>query len=138
LLTRKFALPSAVLAAFFLNAVMASIAESNQMQTNQDIEQLKLLTVFHYVAAALMTFLSLLPVVHLVMGVAILNGSFDNMANGQVPPREAGWALIAFASLLIIVGLTISACVALAGRRLQTYRSYTFCLVIASSAWCFR
>jgi hypothetical protein len=97
------------------------------MSQNEQI--LKLLSIFHYVVAVIAGLFSLIPTIHLVVGLAVVTGAIQ-------PPKEpfplslVGWFLVAFASVWILGGLTFATCVFLAGRSLARRRRYTFCLVM--------
>jgi hypothetical protein len=51
-----------------------------------DEEHLSLLSIFHYVVAGLGALFSLIPVMHILMGVGMLTGGFD----GPTTPRRGG------------------------------------------------
>jgi hypothetical protein len=104
------------------------------MSQNQDLEHLRLLSVFHYVVAGLVGLFSLIPVVHLTVGIGLVTGSF-----GEKDPSGliAGWFFIALASVFILCGLTAALCLVLAGSALAQHRRYTFCLVMAAVACVF-
>ena len=46
------------------------------MIPNKDAEQLKLLSIFHYVLGGLTAVFSLLPIIHLILGIAVVAGAF--------------------------------------------------------------
>lgn len=98
-----------------------------------DEEHLRLLSIFHYVVAGLTALFSLIPVMHILMGVGMLTGGFD----GPTTPQEGrifGWFFIAMGSALLLGGLAFSVCLAFAGRSLAQREHYTFCLVMAAVA----
>ena len=100
---------------------------------NRDEEQLKLLTIFHYVVAGCAAFFALFPALYLVLGLIMLlvPASFkDN--SGQPPPVFVAWIFIAIGSVFIFLGWTFAAFVVAAGRFLARRRHYTFCLVMAA------
>jgi hypothetical protein len=95
----------------------------------QDAEHLRLLSIFHYVVAAFAGLFSLLPLIHLAMGIAILRGAFDS-GHGQPPPTFFGWMLIGMATVFILLGLSYTVCLVLTGRWLAARTHYAFCFVI--------
>lgn len=101
----------------------------------RDLEHLRLLSVFHYVVAALATLISMFPLIHLGIGIAMVGGAFDG--DKAPPPPFVGWLLIAFAGSFILTGLTTALLIALAGRALARQRRYTFCCVMAGVACVF-
>ena len=102
------------------------------MNSNQDIEHLRLLSIFHYVAAGLLAVFSMFPIIHLIIGIAMVTGQFEDGGRGDPPPEIFGWIFILIPAMFIVCGLVMACCVAIAGQRLGQYRSYTFCLVIAA------
>ena len=101
------------------------------MNSNQDTEQLRLLSIFHYVVAGMGAMFSMIPIIHLVIGISIVLGGFEDFESGAAPPAFFGWMFIIIPAVFILFGLATAACVAIAGRRLGHHRSYTYCLVIA-------
>jgi len=102
---------------------------------NQDSEHLRLLSIFHYVLAGITACCSLLPVIHLAIGIGMLSGSFEQKEGPD--PRWIGLLFVIFACLFILCALTFSILVALSGRYLARRQRYTFCLVMACIACAF-
>lgn len=98
---------------------------------NRDEEHLKLLSTFHYVVAAIGALFSLFPIFHVIFGLAIIlvPNAFGGSAEG--PPPFVGWIFLTIGAVIILCGLTLSACIFAAGRFIAQRRNYTFCLVIA-------
>jgi len=99
---------------------------------NQDREHVRLLAVFHYVVAGLVAIFSLIPVIHLSIGIAMVSGAFPLPKPGEPDVRFIGWFLVAFAAIFIGCGLTLAAFIAIAGRNLWLHRRHLFCLVVAA------
>ena len=97
---------------------------------NQDLEHLRLLSIFHYVVAGLIGLVSLFPIFHLVMGIGIMTGALDT--EGDSAAALFGGLFAGFALLIILLGLTLAVVVAMAGRGLARHDGYTFCLVVAA------
>src|SRR6266849_3723467 len=100
---------------------------------DQDLEHLRLLAIFHYVVAALGALVSLIPVIHLVIGVAIVTGRLPEPKSGAVP-AAIGWLFITIAIVFISCGLAFATCLAAAGRFLARRKHYMYCLVMAALA----
>ncbi len=97
-------------------------------------DEVRLLSIFHWVLAGLATLFSALPVLYVAMGVAILQGRFD----GQKPPPEFfGWMMIAFGTAFMVMGLSYAALLAYAGRCVARTRHWTFVIVIAALSCAF-
>jgi hypothetical protein len=103
--------------------------------TTDDLQQLKLLSIFHYVVAGVTALFSLFPVIHLVMGLAIVTGHIPmESSNGEaapMDPRLFGWLFVGFAALFIVGGLTLAGFMAYAGRCIARRRRHLLCLVVA-------
>ena len=94
---------------------------------NQDEEHLKLLSIFHYVAGGLTGFFACFPVIHLIIGIAMLAGAFG----GEGPPAVFGLFFVMIALTFIAGGWTLTICMIVSGRRLARRTNYKFCFVIA-------
>jgi hypothetical protein len=101
----------------------------------EDERHLHLLSVFHYVVAAMLGLVSLLPLIYLAIGIAMVTGHLDGKGDDPAG-RVVGWFLACGAGFATLAGLSVSTCVALGGRFLARHRRYTFCLV-ASGLACF-
>jgi hypothetical protein len=100
---------------------------------NHDEEQLKLLSIFHYVVAGVAALFSLFPCLYVAMGLFILYGPGEFSKPGQNPPPAfLGWVMIGVGSVMITLGVTFAAFVLAAGRSLARRKRYTFCLVMAA------
>ncbi len=99
---------------------------------SQDEEQLKLLSIFHYVVGGLAGLFALLPIVHLVFGLMIVFSpeTFPGKP-GDSPPALLGWFFVGIALAAILFGLALAASIVVAGRSLAKQTRYTYCLVVA-------
>jgi hypothetical protein len=102
----------------------------------QEDQYLRLLSIFHYVVAAVAALFSLFPLIHLGIGIAMVSGAITD-STCPFPFPLVGWVFIVFASIFILCGLTFATCLAVAGRYLHQRRRYTFCLVMAAIACLF-
>ncbi|HEX7859795.1 MAG TPA: hypothetical protein VF773_05675 [Verrucomicrobiae bacterium] len=100
--------------------------------TNNDEQHLHLLAIFHYVLAGLAALVSLFPVVHLVMGLFFIFGAPNLNQQGEMPPQAFGWLFVAFAGIIILLGLTVAVLIFLTGLYLSRRKNYTFCFVMAA------
>jgi hypothetical protein len=101
-----------------------------------DLHHLRLLSIFHYVFAGIAALCATIPVVHVIMGVGILSGWFDQ-PGVEPPPPWAGWLFVALGSAFIVLGWAFAACMAVAGSLLNRRKGYVFCLVMAGIACLF-
>ena len=97
-------------------------------------ENLRLLSILHYVLAGLAGLFSLIPLVYVGMGVLVLRGAFK----GPHPPLPfMGWIFIAVGLLLVFMGLTFAFLVVLSGLSLARRRHSTFVVVMAGLSCAF-
>jgi hypothetical protein len=93
--------------------------------TEQDIEQLRLLSIFHYVVAGITALFGSLPLVHVAVGVLFVLG-------GDAPPAFFGVIMIVFGMVIVLLAWALAAAMAACGRRLAQRRGHTFCTVVAA------
>jgi hypothetical protein len=94
-----------------------------------DDQNLRILSIFHYVVAGLSGLFSLFPVIHIVIGLMMVLGKFDD--GSSPPPALFGWFFIVIGVFVMLSGMTFAACYAFAGRCLSRRRHYMYCLVMA-------
>ncbi len=97
---------------------------------NDDLEQLRLLSIFHYVWGGILAVTGLFPVLHLGIGIALLTGIFDRP--GDVPPRMVGWLFVGISLLVMAASWIFAVCALLAGRFLARRAHRDFCMVVAA------
>jgi hypothetical protein len=93
------------------------------MNSNADLEHLRMLSVFHYVMAGMAGMASMSSVAWLLIGAAMVSES-----------RSAGpfgWMFILSALFCIFVAGTIAICAYTAARHLAEREGYQFCLIVA-------
>lgn len=99
---------------------------------NQDQDQLRLLSIFHYIVGGIMAVFSCLPMLHIAFGVFMIAASGKPAASGSPPPVFLGWIFVAVGGLVVLTGWAIAGCIIAAGRFLAAKRRYLFCVVVAA------
>ena len=95
---------------------------------DDDLEQLRLLSVFHYVVAGITALVSLLPGFQLLFGLLMASGHLAAEDEGS---RVFGFLMAGCASFLLFTGMGLAAAIALAGHSIARRRRYTYTLVVA-------
>ena len=95
---------------------------------NQDVEHLSLLSIFHYIVAAITALCSCLPFIHFFLGLAMALG-WGDFRTGEA--SWVGWIMAGFAGAIILSGWALAICLALAGKYLGERSHYRFCFVMA-------
>ena len=95
---------------------------------NED-QNLRILSIFHYVVAGLAALFSLFPIFHIIIGSMMVLGKLDDGPNP--PPAVFGWLFVLVGAAIMLAGFAFATCVAYAGRCLAHRRHYMYCLVMA-------
>ncbi len=100
---------------------------------NEDLEHLRLLSIFHYVVAGLTALFACFPIFHLSIGVTMLAGNFFE-GSGAPPgmPTIFGLMFVILPAAIMLLGWAYAVALAFAGRFLSRNSNYTYCLVIAA------
>lgn len=98
---------------------------------NQDLEHLRLLSIFHYVVAGLTALFACFPLIHLIIGLVMVFAPDKMTSNGDAPPAFIGWIFVIFAACFILAGLTLAVFIAITGRFLSQHKRHLFCTVVA-------
>jgi hypothetical protein len=108
-------------------------------QRSDDLNYLRLLSIFYFVVAGLGGLCACFPVFHIVWGVGLVTGAFDMVeTRGQPPPPPFfGWMMIVFGGAAILFGWVFALGMALAGWFLRERKGYLFCLIMAGLATLF-
>ena len=99
---------------------------------NEDLKQLDLLALFHYIVGGITAFFSCMPFIHVFIGLAMLSGKFFKESNGSGPLPFMGWIFVIMGSVFIILGWSMAICIMVAGRKLKQRKNRTFCMVMAA------
>src|SRR5579885_1262408 len=94
----------------------ARTRRGNMQLTYQDQEQLRMLSVFHYILAGLLALVACIPLIHVAIGVAMMMGLMGRSAGA--PPAFVGMFFVIIGGLFIVLGWTLAICIFLAGRNL--------------------
>ena len=103
---------------------------------NQDLEHLRLLSIFHYIAGGIMAFFASIPLIHVAIGIFLLLSPrwFPVHTPNHVedfPPAFFGLFFILFGGLVVLFGWTLAVLTIVAGRNLARRTRPTFCFVVA-------
>lgn len=98
---------------------------------SQDAEQLRLLSIFHYVVGGMVALLSLFPLIHLSFGLMFILHPGKTSRGDGFPEAMLGWFFVIVAGIFILFGETLAILIITAGRFLGQRSHYTFCQVMA-------
>ena len=98
---------------------------------NQNVEHLKLLSIFHYVVGGLTALFSLFGIFYLILGLVMILCPEKLDPKGQPPPAFIGWMFAIIGGGFITVGWIFAAFIITAGRFLARHKHYLFCLIMA-------
>jgi hypothetical protein len=100
---------------------------------NRDAEHLRLLAIFHYVAAGLAAFFSFFPLLYATIGgIFVFVSRHGTPKPGEeLPPEFVGWIFVGLGLVLFLLGIAMAICILIAGRCLSRRKAYSFALVVA-------
>lgn len=93
------------------------------------MEHGRVLAIFYYIFGALTMACSSIFILHVIMGMMLASGSWDNPGTG--PPAAAGFFLSGIGLLAVAIGWCLGILMIVGGRFLATFRHHTFCIVAA-------
>ena len=100
--------------------------------TDTDMQQLRLLSIGHYILAALTAMAGLLPVIHLTIGLATLLGGPDLLgADSSAETLLFGLAFTVIPLAIILMMQFSALMLVIAGRSLRAQRRWMLCMVVA-------
>jgi hypothetical protein len=106
---------------------------------NQDLQHLKLLSIFYYVVGGLLALVACIPIIHFIVGVVMVAApNTMSGGGGNPPPAVVGWIFVLVAGSIILVGWLWAACLVAAGWFLGRRKHYIFCLIVGCSALLFQ
>jgi hypothetical protein len=99
---------------------------------NEDLQYLKLLSIFHYVVSGLVALFACIPIVYIAIGILAVYAPGTMNSEGDVMPALFGWIFIIIGASLIVFGWAFAVCIICAGRYLARQIHYMFCMVMAA------
>jgi hypothetical protein len=105
--------------------------------TKEDEEHLRLLSIFHYVIAAIGALFACFPLIHVGIGaLMVFNPDFFHGSKSP-PPQWFGWLFMGIGLAFCTIGWSFAAALVFAGRFLARRRHYYYCFVLAALACSF-
>ena len=101
------------------------------MDNENDTSQLNLLGIFHYVLGGIIGAFSCGGILHLIMGIRWVTGTFASW-QGDAPPLIFGWFFVIGGAIFMIVGWSSAICMIISGRKLRQRKGRMFSMVIAA------
>jgi hypothetical protein len=100
---------------------------------NQDIEHLRLLSIFHYIVAGLAALFSFFSLLYTTIGAIFIFAARHGTPKPgeELPPEFLGWIFAVAGLLLFLLGIAMAICILIAGRCLSRRKAYSFALVMA-------
>jgi hypothetical protein len=104
---------------------------------NQDLQYLKLLSIFYYVVGGFLAFFSCFALIYLFMGVVFITAPPPS-GGGAPPPPALGWIFVILSGAALLLGWTWAACLMIAGWFLGRRQHYMYCIILGCSALLFQ
>lgn len=99
---------------------------------NEDLQYLKLLSIFHYVVGGLAALFAFIPIIYIVFGILAICIPASFESEGEAMPAFIGWIFIIIGTGLVVLGWAFAVCTICAGRYLARQVHYMFCMVMAA------
>jgi hypothetical protein len=107
---------------------------------NKDLEQIKTIGIFTFVYAGVSALFAFFPVIHLTIGISMLNGSlFGGSAptNTEFPINIFALMFTIIPAVLILSGLIYAIALAILGNFLLKKKHYLYCMIMAGISCAF-
>lgn len=100
------------------------------LNTNKDMEQLRMLAIGHYILGGLTALFGLFPLIYVLVG-AIFIAAPPKGRPGDPPPEALGWIFVVIGVVASLVIWALAFGTIYAGRQIAKLQKYTFCLIMA-------
>jgi hypothetical protein len=105
---------------------------ADQRPSTDDIEHLRLLSIFHYIVGGLALLFACFPLIHVTIGsIFIYAAAHAHSASGDAPPAIVGWILLFFGLAFFTAGVAFGVAVLWSGHCLARRKHYQFSFVMA-------
>ncbi len=95
----------------------------------QDEQHLNLISIFYYVVGSFAALFALVPIIHLVIGIMMLQGVVPLDDSGTPAPAPLAWLFISLAIVLMAFGAALAVVMFLMGKYVKRRTRYNFCLI---------
>jgi hypothetical protein len=98
---------------------------------NQDLEHLKLLSIFHYIVGGLACFCGLLWILYIASGIILIIASGSMASDDRMGASIGGVVAIVVGIFLFVLFEAFGILCIIAGRKYAKHEGYRFCFVLA-------
>jgi cellulose synthase/poly-beta-1,6-N-acetylglucosamine synthase-like glycosyltransferase len=98
---------------------------------NKDLEQLKMLSIGHYILGGLTALFGLFPLIYVLVGAAFIVSPPQGRPGDPPPPAAFGWFFVIFGAVFSLILWALAFGTIYAGRQIAKLQKYTFCLIMA-------
>lgn len=93
-------------------------------------DDLRLLSIFHFVLAGFTALFALVPLLYVGVGALILSGALEQGDVERVPP-VIGWFVVGMGLFLLLLVVSYAVGLVVAGLSLARERNWLFCMIMA-------
>lgn len=104
---------------------------TDQRLLSDDVEHLRLLSIFHYIVGGLALLVACFPLIHVTIGSILIFAGAHAHSGDEAPPVIVGWILLFFGLALFILGIAFGVALLWSGRCLARRKHLQFSLVMA-------
>jgi hypothetical protein len=99
---------------------------------NDDVQQLRYLTIGHYIYAAIVALFACFPLIHFSIGLMFLLKPPATQGVEAFPAQFFGLTFALIGGAAVLCGWAFAALIFVAGRSLAARKRHTFCVVVAA------
>lgn len=99
---------------------------------DNDTKNLDLIATLHYVMAGLTALISLIPIMHVIIGILALTNPSAFESDPDFNPALFGWIFVGVGIFAISLGLVISFLIFYTAKSIRKRKNLVFCQVIAA------
>ena len=97
---------------------------------SRDDEQLKLLSIFHYIVGGAGVLFALMPLVHMGFGYMFLFAPEHFHNSGESPPQFFGWMFFLMGAVFFLIGQSMALAIIISGRFIARRKHYLYSFII--------
>jgi hypothetical protein len=98
---------------------------------SRDNEQLKLLSIFHYIVGGAGSLFALMPLIHMGIGYMFLfESDHFQHGSGEPPPEFIGWIFFLMGAVFFLIGQSMALATIISGRFIAKRKNYLYSFVI--------
>jgi hypothetical protein len=101
---------------------------------DKDAEHLRLLSIFHYIVGGLCVCFASMFIIHILIGLLMVDSPSTFAKGSQAPPAFLGWLFVCMGSCIVTLGWAIGGLLIYGGYCLSRRKHYLLCMIAAGAS----